>query len=408
MSNPLTLHADVTIIGGGVVGLTLALAIAQHDVSVLVVDKAQPHELADAGTVAAHAFSSRVSAISHASERVFSDLGIWHNIQRKQAYVGMEVWDKDGFGHIQFTSDEINRDALGHIIENSVLISALLDRVHQDDNIQVLQGTALLNAEHRQLHAGDDASAQYQITLDNQQTVLSSLLVGADGANSYVKKMMGFTETFWDYEHTAIVANIKTQKPHGNIARQAFTPLGPLAFLPLPDAHQCSIVWSQSTQRAKHLMALDTPAFCKALYEDIDGQLGLCELTSERSSFPLRMRYSRQWFGDSVVLVGDAAHTIHPLAGQGANLGIADAITLAACIQKSKSTRGIVNDYHCLRQYERTRKSEAMISIATMEGFKRLFGGNQPLQKLVRNIGLKSANNIRPLKQFFIQQASKA
>ncbi|MFC3120920.1 UbiH/UbiF/VisC/COQ6 family ubiquinone biosynthesis hydroxylase [Agaribacter flavus] len=393
---------DVCIVGGGIVGLTLALLLSKHNIHILLIDKAE-RTLSEASQ--SEHFSARVSAISQASEQIFDNLGVWQTIHRKQAYKQMSVWDQHGFGRIQFDGRDRPNFSLGHIVENQVLTDALLTKLQQRKNVEVLQGTSLVKAQF--LNANSNKS-QYQISLDNQQDILTDLLIGADGANSIVKKIKGFAEVFWDYEHTAIVANLKTEHAHDAIARQAFTPSGPLAFLPLPDPHQCSIVWSQTPQRANRLLALSPTEFCKVLLKDIDGQLGLCTLSSERYSFPLKMRYAKQWYQDSAVLVGDAAHTIHPLAGQGANLGIADAEALANSVADSIAKCGRVNDYRSMRKYERARKSQAIAVIASMESFKRIFAGSNSFKKVARNVALSTADKMPLLKQFFITSASKA
>lgn len=396
--SPLITQADVLIVGAGIVGQTLALALAKLErkqpLQIIIVDAQEQLEL---GKPQAQVFSPRVSAISEASQKVFERLGAWQYIARKQPYTHMQVWEADGFGNIDFSADEIGIAALGHIIENEQLTSALYQCANTHKNISFLLGSSI---EH--MVYSDD---HYQVKLDDGSIVSTRLLVGADGANSYVRQQLGAKQTFWDYEHTAIVANVSTEHAHELMARQAFMPTGPLAFLPLADPHQCSIVWSQDTAQAKALLALDDDAFCKALAVAIDMKLGTCQLSTQRSSFPLRMRYVRQWVDESAALIGDAAHTIHPLAGQGANLGIADALALAENIASSIAAGKAFYSKQQLRKYERYRKAEAQKVIATMEGFKQLFSGAHPVKKLLRNVGLASANKISPVKQFFIQQA---
>ncbi|MGQ8364756.1 FAD-dependent monooxygenase [Glaciecola sp. 1036] len=386
-------NTDVLIVGGGIVGGSLAIDLAEAGFSVTVVDFAS----AVTTDIQPKVFSARVSAISAASEAYFRKLNIWQNIQRKQAYTDMQVWDKDGFGQIEFSAQEMQSEHLGHIIENDLIVAALNDKMATMSNIQLLLGVSVEQIQ--------EIDAGYSLQLSNQQQITGSLLVGADGANSQIKAQMGFSETFWDYEHTAIVANVRTEIAHDNTARQGFTPFGPLAFLPLADPFQCSIVWSQKTKRASELLGLSEDEFCKALLVDIDNQLGLVSLTTERFSFPLRMRYTRQWTKLHVALVGDAAHTIHPLAGQGANLGLSDAQTLAELLIQSKDKYPVGHN-KILRNYERKQKAEAMKTIATMEGFKQLFDGDNPMKKLVRNLGLLAANKVSPVKEFFIKQAA--
>lgn len=401
---------DVLVIGAGIVGQSMALGLAKQGLQVAVVDKSDPPLMgvpSSPSTQSAPEFSSRVSAISAASQALLEELGAWQHLARKQAYNKMQVWDKDGFGEIIFDAEERKElqpqsdDALylGHIIENDQINAALFTALQDQEN-----ATCFYNCDVDNLKA-DAESVQLVIRplADPKQKVLSAkLLIGADGANSRVRQSCGFKQTFWDYDHNAIVANVTTELPHGQVARQAFTPFGPLAFLPLPDPFQSSIVFSQQSMQAERLMALSDSEFEKALLVAIDGHYGKCELNTQRQSFPLRMRYARQWTGTRVALIGDAAHTIHPLAGQGANLGLSD---VKALLEKIKNSSEPVGHSRALRQYERQQKAEALKVIATMEGFKRLFDGEQAFVKFARNLGLVGAHNIPVIKRFFMQQA---
>lgn len=392
---------DVIIVGAGIVGQALALGFAKQSLSVAIVDKGPKPEFPSKNSD----FSVRVSAISAASESMLSELGAWQHIQRSQPYTNMEVWDKDGFGHIAFDASELaasapvntlnNLNTLGTIVENEQLTAALQQALLEYPQVKCLFDTSV---KHMQ---ADESSAQ--LTLENDTILKAKLLLGADGANSSVRQAFDLKQTFWDYEHSAIVANVKTEHAHNNTAKQAFTPFGPLAFLPMPNAHTSSIVFSQHSEQASKLMAMDNENFEKALRVAIDNHYGALSLVSKRTAIPLRMRYARQWTKQRVALVGDAAHTIHPLAGQGANLGLADAQALLQLVSEKPEQLGSTTQ---LRKYERWRKAEALKVIASMEGFKRLFDGEQPLKKLIRNTGLVAANKLPLLKQFFMQQAS--
>ncbi len=384
-------NVDVAIVGAGITGQTLALALAQQDFKVAIIDA---NDIAQEIT---EAFSPRVSAISKASERIFKNVGAWQNIQRMQAYTEMHVWEDQAFGRIAFSAHENKAENLGHIIENSCITQALFDSVKATNNIQRFLGqkiTTISRSEEQQF-----------INLESTDMIVAKLIVGADGGNSFVRKTAAFPVTFWDYDHTAIVTNIRTEQAHQNIARQAFTPTGPLAFLPLSSPHACSIVWSQDTREAERLLALSEQEFCKSVQVALDNQLGKCQLLTKRFNYPLKMQYAQQWADTGVVLVGDAAHTIHPLAGQGANLGLLDAAALAQVLSGLKEAGKPFHTKKALRPYERWRKADAAKVVATMEGFKRLFNGKDPGLKLARNMGLTAANAIGPIKQFFIQQA---
>ena len=385
-------HVDIAIVGGGIVGLTLAAALKKSELSIAVIDKKASHQpLAEKPT-------ARVSAINQANIAALQQLDVWEHVQqdRSSAYTHMHVWDKDSFGDIHFACDEMGSDALGVIMENQALVNGLSDAVTAQPNVQ------LVTAGIERVLAGPN---QTMLMLENKDAISCRLLVGADGGNSYVRKQAGFPITFKDYEHTAIVANIRTKEPHNKVARQAFTPTGPLALLPMADPHVCSIVWSQSPDAAGALMSMDDTDFCNALSAASNSVLGTASLETQRVSFPLTMRYAREWAKNGVVLVGDAAHTIHPLAGQGANLGMQDALALAELLMQLEAQNKDIGLHKHLRPYERSRKTEAMKMIAAMDGFKFLFDGDDPIKKLIRGVGLTATNNLDVVKNAFVSHA---
>lgn len=385
-------HVDIAIVGGGIVGLTLAAALKNSELSIAVIDKAACYQpLSEKPT-------ARVSAINQANIKALKKFDVWSYLQQDRAnpYTDMHVWDKDSFGDIHFSCGEMGSDALGIIVENQALVNALAEAGEAQSNVQ------LVTAGIERVLAGPN---QTMLMLDNDEVLSCRLLVGADGANSFVRKQAGLPITFKDYEHTAIVANIKTDEPHNNVARQAFTPTGPLALLPMVAPNVCSIVWSQTPEQAASLMALDDEAFCNALTAASNSKLGMTALETKRSAFPLTMRYARQWAKDGVVLIGDAAHTIHPLAGQGANLGMQDALVLAEMLSSLNASGKDIGLYKNLRSYERSRKTEAMKMIAAMDGFKFLFDGHDPFKKLLRGIGLSATDRLGTIKNAFVSHA---
>ncbi len=385
-------HVDIGIVGGGIVGLTLAAALKDSSLSVGVIDK---HPLS---TALGDKATSRVSAINQANITALQNLNVWPHVQPNRAnpYVAMHVWDKDSFGDIHFHCHEMGSDTLGVIVENQALVNALAHTVEKQDNVQVFETSI------ERVLSGPN---QNMVMFDNSEVLSCRLLIGADGANSFVRQQAGFPITFKDYEHTAIVANIKTEMSHESVARQAFTPTGPLALLPMSEPNICSIVWSQSPDKANELMAMGDTAFCHALAAASNSILGTVELETKRSAFPLTMRYAREWAKDGIALVGDAAHTIHPLAGQGANLGMQDALELAELLQTLSSEGSDIGLHKNLRPYERSRKTEAMKMIAAMDGFKLLFDGNDPIKKLIRGIGLAATDKVSVIKQAFVSHA---
>ncbi|WP_087023824.1 FAD-dependent 2-octaprenylphenol hydroxylase [Thaumasiovibrio subtropicus] len=386
-------QVDIVIVGGGMVGLALAASLKNSDLEIAIIEGKVPEaSLAALPDV-------RVSALNRASQRFLDCIGAWQGIchRRAAAYQHMLVWDKDGFGKIDFSANQLGEPDLGHIVENRVIQLALWEQVEQQENV-----TLIAPARCQSMAMG---SRESFITLEDGRQMTAKLVVGADGANSWVRQQQQIPLTSWDYGHHALVANIRTAEPHDATARQIFCPQGPLAFLPLDEPNLCSIVWSLPPNEAEALMAMDPTAFNQSLTVAFDNQLGLCELEGERFSVPLKMRYARDFVRGRCVLIGDAAHTIHPLAGQGVNLGLMDAAALAETLQAILADGGDIGDEKALRQFERWRKSDAAHMIAAMEGFKQLFAGSHPVKRFTRNLGIVAAATLPGVKSTLMKKA---
>ncbi|EOT8831295.1 FAD-dependent 2-octaprenylphenol hydroxylase [Escherichia fergusonii] len=385
---------DVAIVGGGMVGLAVACGLQGSGLRVAVLEQRVPEPLAaDAPP------QLRVSAINAASEKLLTRLGVWQDIlsRRASCYHGMEVWDKDSFGHISFDDQSMGYSHLGHIVENSVIHYALWSKAQQASDI-----TLLAPAELQQVAWGENETF---LTLKDGSMLTARLVIGADGANSWLRNKADIPLTFWDYQHHALVATIRTEEPHDAVARQVFHGEGILAFLPLSDPHLCSIVWSLSPEEAQRMQQASEDEFNRALNIAFDNRLGLCKVESARQVFPLTGRYARQFAAHRLVLVGDAAHTIHPLAGQGVNLGFMDAAELIAELKRLHRQGKDIGQYIYLRRYERSRKHSAALMLAGMQGFRDLFSGTNPVKKLLRDIGLKLADTLPGVKPQLIRQA---
>ena len=385
---------DVAIVGGGMVGLAVACGLLGSGLRVAVLEQHVPQPLAaDAPP------QLRVSAINAASEKLLTRLGVWSEIVARRAccYHGMEVWDKDSFGRIEFDDQSMGYSHLGHIVENSVIHYALWQKAQRSADIALMAP-----AELQQVAWGENEAF---LTLKDGSMLTARLVVGADGANSWLRNKADIPLTFWDYRHHALVATVRTQEAHGAVARQAFHGEGILAFLPLSDPHLCSIVWSLSPQEAERMQQASVDEFNQALNIAFDNRLGLCSLESERQAFPLTGRYARQFAAHRMALVGDAAHTIHPLAGQGVNLGFMDAAELIDELKRLQRQGKDIGQYLYLRRYERSRKHSAALMLAGMQGFRELFAGENPAKKLLRDIGLKLADTLPGVKPQLIRQA---
>lgn len=385
---------DIAIVGGGMVGLAVACGLQGSGLRVAVIEQAEPQPVDPAS-----APQLRVSAINAASEKLLAKLGVWDDIValRASRYHGMEVWDRDSFGRIAFDDQSLGFSHLGHIIENGVIHRALWQKAQQLKDV-----TLLAPAELQQVAWGEN---EVFLSLKDGNMLTAKLVVGADGANSWLRNKADIPMTSWDYRHHALVATIRTAEPHGGVARQAFHGEGILAFLPLSDPHLCSIVWSLSPQQAEQMQQAEAADFNQALNVAFDNRLGLCELESERRVFPLTGRYARQFAAHRLALVGDAAHTIHPLAGQGVNLGFMDAAELIHEVRRLHGQGKDFGQHLYLRRYERSRKHSAALMLAGMQGFRELFAGSNPAKKLLRDIGLKLADTLPGVKPQLIRQA---
>ncbi|MBL4742669.1 MAG: ubiquinone biosynthesis protein UbiH, partial [Idiomarina sp.] len=384
-------QADIVIVGAGMIGLSLACLLAKAGRQVTVLERHSQPQLSDE-------LALRVSALNNRSRQVLRDCGAWPLIDdyRIGPYTSMEVWDKDSPAHIEFSAAEINQDDLGAIAENNVVEHFLWQQALQlGVDIQQVDEWKLLNE--------GDADSLVEIKVGDD-LVLASLLVGADGGRSLVRQWSELPVTFWDYEQQGIVANIKTEHPHDGVARQIFLPTGPLALLPTPDAHTVSIVWSADTALAEQLLKESAERFAKHVETESQRVLGGCKCVSDIKAFPLRMQYARQWQHGRIVLAGDAAHTIHPLAGQGANLGFADVRALAQHLD-TRDLKSLVELNKALSKYSRERRADTQLMIAGMEAFKRGFGTANPLVKGMRAIAFAIPNKLTPLKRRLAQLA---
>lgn len=382
---------DVVISGAGMVGATLACLLAKSGkrVAVLEAFPAPVFSVSDD-------FELRVSALSRFSQSVLEKAGAWEGVisRRATAYEDMVVWDATGSGEIRFSAAELGEPELGHIVENKVIQLALLEAMAAESLIDLFCPSRL-----KSFVRDDD---QVVATLDDGLNLRAELLVGADGANSAVRALAGLDWQREDYGQKGLVCVARTALPHQHTAWQRFMPSGPLAFLPLSEPHYSSIVWTLPADRADVLVKQDEVQFKAMLSDALDHRLGAVETIGARGAFPLAGAYAQNYVQEGVALMGDAAHTIHPLAGQGVNLGIKDAAELA---QQLLATKGRLGSMKTLRRYERARKGDNYLTQKTMEGFRLLFGNHSPPLQLVRNSGLNLANHLSPLKNKLARQA---
>ena len=384
---------DIIIVGGGMVGATLACALGNSSFKIAVIEAQQSHFDWPEGS-----HDIRVSAITHASQHIFENLGVWESMQQDgvAAYEQMHVWDASGQGQIHFDSTEVGQADLGHIIENRIIQKAVQNRLSDFDNIDLLMPV--------QLQSMQMSKQGVELLCADGLKLMTKLLVGADGANSWVRKTAGISLSSWAYHQNAVVCNVNTSESHQSACWQQFMPEGPLAFLPLADG-QSSIVWSTTEEKSQSLLNMDEHSFNQELQLTFGSSLGRIQLSSERSAFPLRLRHANQYVQKNLALIGDAAHTVHPLAGQGVNLGLLDAVVLAEELLRAQENKREVGALSTLRRYERRRKGDNMAMLAAMDGFKRLFSNDFTPLKLIRNSGLNIADKLNPIKNLMIKRA---
>nr|WP_298110573.1 2-octaprenyl-3-methyl-6-methoxy-1,4-benzoquinol hydroxylase [uncultured Pseudomonas sp.] len=392
------MQADLIIVGAGMVGSALALALREQGLEILLIDGG-PLSVTPFDKSAA--FEPRVSALSVASQRVLERLGVWDGVvaRRSSPYRDMQVWDGSGTGQIHFSAASVHAEVLGHIVENRVVQDALLERLHDSDI------GLLANGRLEQMRRSGDG---WLLTLLDGRQLRAPLLVAADGANSAVRRLAGCATREWDYLHHAIVTSVRCARPHQATAWQRFTDDGPLAFLPLDGPageHWCSIVWSITPAEAERVMALDDAAFCAALGKAFEWRLGEVLHADRRLCIPLRQRHAKRYVEDGLALIGDAAHSIHPLAGQGVNMGFLDAAVLADVLSHALARGERLADERVLSRYERKRMPHNLAMMTAMEGFERLFQADPLPVRWLRNAGLNWVDELPEAKALFVRQA---
>lgn len=388
-------RCDVAIVGAGMVGAACAALLARAGLDVVVVEAGS---VAAAGPRRGARGEGRVSALNAAAERILATVGAWPAIVEDGAcpYREMHVWDATGAGEIHFDCAELGEPHLGCIVENAVVVDALIERLrampalrfHAPARLSTLRVTA----------------ERAILGLDDGTELAARLLIGADGAGSQVRRLAGLRLQQRDYGQRAIVASVSTALPHRSTAWQRFLPEGPLAFLPLGDG-RCSIVWSTRADHAEALLVADEVSFRDALGTAFEEKLGPVTGCGPRAAFPLRRQHASSYVAPRLALIGDAAHVVHPLAGQGANLGFTDAAALAEVVASAAADNRDIGSARVLRRYERWRKGENLATMWAMDGFERLFSSRAPLLCRVRNLGLGLTDAAAPVKYAIVRRA---
>ena len=402
---------DIIIVGGGMAGAALACALSDTGYDIALFEGGEyavQRPSADEGVTG---FDTRVSALSHGSVDLLQRVGAWGRINavRASPYSRMEVWDAQGTGAVAFDAGQVQQRWLGHIVENRVSVWALRQCLLELPNV-VTRGDCKV-VEVLPIDGADVARGQpaYTLLLGDGSRVSASLVVAADGALSSVRSLAGLKTREWDYGQLATVATVRIERAHQQTAWQRFLPEGPLAFLPLSSStdseHLCSIVWSARADVARALAPLQDQDFCQALTRAFEGRLGQVLQAGQRVSYPLRQRHAVSYYKPGLVLIGDAAHTVHPLAGQGINLGFKDVVVLAEELARADRLGLAPGSVSVLARYQRRRVADNLGMMAVMEGFKRLFGEQDVALRWLRNEGMNRVNRSPLIKQQLMRRA---
>lgn len=383
---------DVAVVGGGLVGLTLACALGHRGVRVAVVEARVPEALSR------DAFDQRTSAISPVSQRILTAVGAWRHLpqERLAPFERMCVWDRPRQGEVHFDAADADLPRLGYIVENRELVHALEQEAASVATLRMYRPATLERLE--------PTPRTMALVLDGTR-IEARLVAGADGARSRVRELAGIEAKVSAYEQEALVATVRTAEPHQDTAWQRFLPDGPLAFLPLPQ-NWCCVVWSTRPEHAAMLQAMPEGDLRNALTDAFEARLGPVRELSGRGRFPLVRVQARRYLAHRIALLGDAAHTIHPLAGQGVNLGLLDAAALAEIVEDLLAVDRDPGLEGNLRRYERWRRGHNLLTGQAMSGFNQLFGSSLAPVAAARNLGFALTDRLTPLKRLFIRYAS--
>lgn len=394
-------ECDVLIVGGGMVGASLACALARLPLRVMVIDGTPLRSPAQPS------YDDRSIALAYGSSRIFSAMGLWESMVLRAAPIRrIHISDRGRFGVARLDAAEQRVDALGYVLETRVLGRVLQERIGAATNVEFL-----CPAQLTALEVGQTAATARIHTEHGERCVRAALVVGADGAGSSVRQQLGIAVRRWDYGQTAIIANISTEKSHDHVAYERFTDTGPLALLPLHPADgepatsgRCSLVWTARDAQVDALMALDEAGFLRALQDRFGYRLGRMIRAGERHAYPLALVRARTHVHARVALIGNAAHTLHPVAGQGFNLGIRDVAVLAELLADAARQGSDVGAAALLQRYAHWRRRDHSAMIAFTDGLARLFSNPLMPVAVARDLGLLAVDLLPPLRQFLARR----
>ena len=400
------MNCDVIIGGGGMVGLSLAIALAQGGLEVVVADPVPQTAATDVN------FDGRVCALSYASVRMFQALQVWDYLANDAQSINDILVTDAKFGaapspfSLHFDGAEAHAEALGHIVENRHTRTALFKVASKLSNLRLIAPAALTNLAYE--------GAGIVATLANGETVKASLAIAADGRDSPMRELMGLKIISWSYAQWGIVATVAHEKPHNGVAYEHFLPAGPFAILPMTSLktadgqktiHRSSLVWTEKDTLAPAMMKLDDASFDAEIVRRFGNHLGATKAAGPRWSYPLKFHLARGYVTPRFALAGDSAHGIHPIAGQGFNLGLKDAAALSEIVLDAARLGLDIGNLATLRKYERWRRFDSLVMSFAMDGLNRLFSNEIAPLRVLRDVGIGLVDAVGPARRFFMRHA---
>ena len=388
------MNYQVTIVGGGVAGALLALYLGKARVNTCLIDKGKP------SLKLANPFVGRTTSLNLSSINSLREAGIWETIEKNsQQFEEIYVWDAEGSSSVQFNAAEISRKDLGVIVHNNIILEAIFNELEKIPEIKLIEDDSLMDIKHD--------PHKVEVSTHAGLNIMSELLIGADGSLSKVRDLSQIPIRTWSYQQQALVASVVTEKSLNKTAFQIFTDTGPIALLPLAQgSNEASLIWSTDEEYGQKILKLERNLLMQELRLKTEDRFGEIICKEDIDSFPLHQLHAKKFYKGRSILVGDSAHTIHPLAGQGLNLGIADVKELSELLTSANRYGRALYDKEILRSYSKKREPESYKMIALMEAFKRGFGSENIWIKLGRSFAFDFANNTKVLKQRLIKEAA--
>ncbi len=390
---------DVVIVGGGLAGLTQGIALASHGMSVAIIDREDPARVLRAG------FDGRVSAIALASQRMLEAIGLWRHVREAQPMWDIRVSDGDSLLFLHYDHRDLGDAPFGYMVENRIMRQAQQDALAELPGAQLIAPMTVAKVERGLPGSGAPA----QLTLADGRQLRARLVIGADGRQSAMREQAGIRTTTWSYDQTGIVCTVAHELPHEGAAQERFLPAGPFAILPMTDdengVHRSSLVWTEPTERAATIMGLDDADFQAEMRRRFGDGYGEAHVVGPRWSYPLTFLHAERYTDHRLALIGDAAHGIHPIAGQGLNLGLRDIAALTEALVEARRLGLDPGQADVLERYARWRRTDTLVLSAVTDGLTRLFSNDIAPLRIARDLGLGVVERLPPLKKLFMRHA---